>query len=271
MKLKKLSIVLLSIMLVACNSKSKHNSQKETPTTFQNKGHELVAKMVEKTGNYNLLLNKKDVIYTYTYQTPNGASDVSIEKYIFKNELSMGYYKHHQRTFPNLVGEVKQGYDGHGYWLKHNHKVLNDSTRLKMVMFNRHTNFYWFAMIQKLLDPGLNYEYIGEKNINKTTYDIVKVSFKSKNSKPTDTYQLYINKKTNLVDQFLFTVADFGLLETPFLMTLEYEKIDGIWIPTQRKYKKSTWNANVDKSPWTNVTWTNIKFNNNLSPNDFKK
>ena len=87
-------------------------------------------------------------------------------------------------------------------------------------------------MFQKLLDPGLNYEYIGEQNIEGKEYEIVKITFKSNNSKPTDIYQLYINKETSLVDQFLFTVADFGKMEVPNLMRLKHEGIDGrgiIW------------------------------------------
>ena len=38
---------------------------------FENKGHELVYNMVQKTGNYNKFLEKKDVLYTYTYTTPD--------------------------------------------------------------------------------------------------------------------------------------------------------------------------------------------------------
>ena len=97
-------------------------------------------------------------------------------------------------------------------------------------------------MFQKLLDSGLNYDYLGEKEIENTNFDIVKVSFESKNDKPTDIYQLYINKETGLVDQFLFyLLTDFGVIETPLLMQMEYEKVDTFLIPTKRKYKKSTW------------------------------
>ncbi|MDO5973044.1 DUF6503 family protein [Flavivirga jejuensis] len=227
--------------------------------------------MVEKVGNYNSLRKKKDVIYTYKYQTPDGKSDVSTEKYIFNGELSYGSYKQHQRTFPDLEGEIEQGYDGSEYWLKHNQKVLNDTTRLKRVAFNRPTNFYWFTMFQKLLDTGLNYEYIGEKTLNEIAYDIVKVTFNSNEGKLTDIYQLYLNKNTLLVDQFLFTVADFGIMETPNLMTVQYEEIDGMLIPTKRRYKKSNWNAEVSDKPWIEVTWSNIRFNNDLNMTDFKK
>ncbi len=226
--------------------------------------------MVQKVGDYETLRNKKDVVYTYTYQTPDGKTDVSTEKYVFDGELSYGLYQQHERTFPDLEGPIEQGYDGSGYWLKHEGEVLNDSARLKRVAFNRPTNFYWFAMFQKLLDPGLNYEYLGEKTVGESVCDVVKVTFNSPDGKPTDIYQLYINQETSLVDQFLFTVADFGVMETPNLMKLEYEQVDGLLIPTKRLYKKSTWDAAVSEEPWISVTWSDIKFDNGLRGEDFK-
>ena len=125
-------------------------------------------------------------------------------------------------------------------------------------------------MMQKLQDPGLIYEYLKEATIDSIQYDVVKISFESKDDKPKDVYQLYINKETKLVDQFLFTVADFGKF-TPLLMKMEYENVDGLLLPTKRKYKASNWDAEVTNEPWIIVTWTNIKFNNNLNKEDFKK
>ncbi|WP_308993559.1 DUF6503 family protein [Mariniflexile litorale] len=271
MKFSLLTTIVLSVFLMSCKDKKQPDVVQEKTSTFENKGHELVSNMVEKVGNYHTLLKKKNVVYTYTYQTPDGKADVSTEKYLFNGELSYGAYQKHERTFPDLEGLMEQGYDGSNYWLKHNGEIVNDSIRLKRVAFNRPTNFYWFTMFQKLLDPGLNYEYIGEKAVNNTTYNVVKITFQSNDEKPTDTYQLYINKNTLLVDQFLFTVADFGVMETPFLMKLQYEEIDGMSIPTKRQYKKSTWNADVSEEPWIHVTWSNIKFNNGLTQDDFKK
>lgn len=272
MKINILTIAILSFVLSSCNSNSEQtNSPTVTPLEFQNKGHQLIYNMLEKVGDYSKLKDKKDVIYTYTYETPDNKTDISTEKYIFEGELSYGIYKTHERTIPQLEGVIEQGFDGNEYWLKHNGKIITDVDHLKKVAFNRPTNFYWFSMMQKLLDPGLNYEYIGEKTLDNGAYDIVKVSFNSVDDKPTDIYQLYINKSTSLVDQFLFTVADFGVIETPLLMQLQYEKVNGLLIPTKRQYKKSTWEADVSDAPWINVTWSDIKFNNGLTNQDFKK
>lgn len=269
----KFIISLLSLLIIgACSNTSNQKSTKiDKSNEFQNQGHKLVYEMVKKVGDLNNIIEKKDVTYTYTYETPDGKSDISKEKYIFDGELSYGNYVKHERTLHQLAGEIEQGYDGQEFWLKHNGQTLNDKDLLKRVAFNRPTNYYWFTMMQKMLDPGLIYEYLGETTIDQKIYDIVKVSFETDNNKPTDIYQLYINKETKLVDQFLFTIADFGKIEVPNLMQLKYESIDGISIPTKRQYKASTWNAEVSEEPWIKVNWSEIKFNNNLSKEDFRK
>lgn len=275
MNLKTLTLVLGTILtIVSCQNTAKKevtaaSVQEATTIKFQNEGHELVYNMIEKVGDYQKLRSKIDVVYTYTYTTPDGKVDISTEKYIFDGELSYGEYKQHQRTLPQLAGTMEQGYDGKKYWLKANGTLVNDSTALKRVMFSRPTNFYWFTMFQKLLDPGLKYDYLGEKEMDNKNFDIVKVSFESKNDKPTDIYQLYINKETGIVDQFLFTVVDFGVIEEPLLMQVAYEEIDDFLIPSKRKYKKSTWDAEVSDAPWILVDWSDIKFDNHLKKEEF--
>lgn len=272
MKFNLLVSIILVFAITSCKNENKsiEKAQKEIVQKFENKGHELVYNMVQKVGDYSKFLEKENVIYTYTYTTPDGKTDITTEKYIFNGELSYGTYKKHERTFSNLEGLIEQGYDGNEYWLKNNGAIIDDEKLLKRVAFNRPTNFYWFAMMPKLLDPGLNYEYLEEKNINGTKYDVVKVSFESKDTKPKDIYQLYINKETNLVDQFLFTVMEFGKTE-PLLMKVEYENVEGLLIPTKRKYKSSNWDAEVTDKPWIIVNWTDIKFDNKLTKADFKK
>jgi len=242
-----------------------HNEQQK----LKNKGYKLIDEMIKKTGDYNQLLSKKDVVYTYSYKTPNGESDISTEKYIFDGELSYGLYNKHERTLSNLTGNIEQGYDGEEFWLKHEGKVITEENYIKKVSFNRPTNFYWFTMMQKLLDPGVLYEYVEEKTINQTKYDVVKITFESKDRKPKDIYQVYINRRTKLVDQFLFTVVDYGKT-TPFLMEVEYELIEDLYLPTKRRYKNSNWEAEISDEPWTMVNCTNIKFDNNLKKKDFE-
>lgn len=277
MNLKTLTIALSFLLtIVSCKNVSKEEDkevsvQEKDTLIFQNEGHKLVYNLVDKVGDYQKLRSKNDVSYTYTYTTPDGQKDISKEKYIFDGELSHGEYTQHQRTLPHLEGTMEQGYDGMEFWLKANGELIKDTTALKRVMFTRPTNFYWFTMFQKLLDPGLKYQYLGKKEIDHKNFDIVKVTFESKNDKPTDIYQLYINKETGLVDQFLFTVADFDVMEEPLLMQMEYEEVDGFLLPSKRKYKKSTWDAKVTDAPWILVEWSDIRFDNNFKKEEFLK
>ncbi len=260
--------LLIMIAMLSCKQEKNHDKSLQQ---YKNEGHRIVTQLVDQVGSYEDLLKKKDVVYTYTYQTPDGKEDISQEKYIFEGELSYGKYQKHERTFTDLDGEFEQGYDGKQYWLKHNGSLIKDEAKLKRVAFNRPTNFYWFAMFQKLLDPGVNYNHLGDTSINNQMYDKIDISFDSPDNKPTDIYRLFINQKTHLVDQFLFTVADFGVMKTPFLMQCKYENNDGMMIPSERKYKKSTWDAKVNDDPWIKVTWSDISFSNNLTPSDFQK
>lgn len=271
MRLKYVLIFALAGSLAACSHNKQAYITGVTAKKNENKGYKLIYEMVQKVGNYKALQNKKDVVYTYTYTTPDMATDISTEHYVFDGELSKGIYQKHERTLLDLKGTITQGFDGKTFWLEHKGEYLANEKFLKRVIFNRKTNFYWFAMFQKMLDPGLKYEYIKEATIDDEKYDIVKVTFTSADNKPTDIYQLYINKKTLLVDQFLFTVVDFNIVETPFLMQIKYAEIEGILIPAVRQYKKSTWEAAVSNEPWIKVSWTDIKFNNGLKQVEFTK
>lgn len=266
-------LIILTLLVSACQHKSETAIAKSNETVnqvkFQNDAHKMVYDMVQKVGTYDQLKNLNDVSYTYTYTTPDGKKDVSTEKYIFDGELSYAQYTTHQRSSPELEGPFEQGYDGSSAWFKHNGEYLMEDKKLEKALFNRKTNFYWFSMMQKLTDPGLNYSYVRLDTIGNSTYDVVNVTFQSDNNKPTDTYQLFINKKTSLVDQFLFTVADFNVMDTPFLMKVTYEKIDGVMVPSQRKYAKSDWQAGDPTTPWIMVTWSDIKFNQGLDKSLF--
>ena len=265
---KLMLVIIFSTLLTACGNKEAKT--KETSKSvevqapeFQNKGHELVYKMTQETGSYQDLLNLNDIVFNYTYRTPDQKEDVSIESYIFNGELSHGSYLKHERTLPNLKGKMQQGYNGKDFWLKMDGQEITDSNAIESVTFTRKTNFYWFAMMQKLLDPGIKYEYLGQNNIAGKLYDIVKITFHTADDVASDTYQLYINPETHLVDQFLFTVVSKNVTD-PILMRVNYENVEGILLTTYRKYTKSDWDANVLKDAWVEEISKDIKFNQNL-------
>lgn len=265
---KIIPVLIFSMLLTACGNKEAKtkNTTKSVEVQapeFQNKGHELVYKMTQEAGSYQDLLNLKDVVFNYTYRTPDQKEDVSIESYIFNGELSHGSYLKHERTLPNLKGKMQQGFNGKDFWVKIDGQKITDKSTIESVTFTRKTNFYWFAMMQKLLDAGINYEYLGENNVKGKLYDVVKITFNTANDVASDTYQLYINPETHLVDQFLFTVVSKNVTD-PILMRVKYENVEGILLTTYRKYTKSDWEANVLKDAWIEEITKDIKFNQNL-------
>ena len=232
----------------------------------------LIDKMVDSAGSYEKLKSLNDVEYLYTTVNNNtGKSDISTERYMFDGELSWAEYKiHEDNVFPDQEGVVIQGFNGKESWTTLNGKVVDDPQAVKLADFLRKTNFFWFAMMQKLQDPGIIYSYEGKRTVDDTEYDIVKISYEQGIGDVSDTYVLYINPQTHLVDRFLFTVMDFNITD-PLIMTVEYEEIEGIKLPVKRKLTQSNWEGEIPNEVWVDEIMSEIKFNNGFKKSDFAK
>jgi hypothetical protein len=102
------------------------------------------------------------------------------------------------------------------------------------------------------------------------TYDLVRIGFEAGVGAVQDSYLLYLNRDTHLVDQFLFTVMDFGIKE-PLLMKVTYKEIDGVKLPVDRTYIASNWHGQVKGTNWTEEIMEDIKFNNGFDRTFFRK
>lgn len=221
--------------------------------------NKIISDMVEAIGGKQNYYNKGGVSYDIEYKNPGAPITlIGKETYVFDGELSSGIYTTHSLVAPN-GGKVVEGYDGKNAWIKINDQLVTDEKPNGVARFLRKTNYYWFSMLFKLQDSGVNLEYAGTKKVEGRAYDLVRVTFGDKVGDAQDTYVLYVNKRTKLIDQFLFTVVSFGLTE-PSLMKVHYETIDGIKIPTERVYASANWEGEVVGDKWTTTYWTNIKF-----------
>lgn len=219
----------------------------------------IIADMVEAIGGKENFYNKGGVTYDIEYKSPSSGIHFSgKETYVFDKELSSGVYKEHSILAPK-GGKVIEGFDGTDAWVKINNQLISDPKANGVARFLRKTNYYWFAMLFKLQDEGVNLKYNGSKTVEGKEYDLVKVTFGEKVGDAQDTYILYVNKRTKLIDQFLFTVVGFGITE-PSLEKLTYETIDGIKIPSERVYTESNWDGEIIGKQWTTTYWENIKF-----------
>lgn len=231
----------------------------------------LVEEMVHAVGGRERLYALKDVEFTYTYVTADGKKDVSLERYVFDGELSWGKYTTHEAfVLPGVAGDVTQAYNGSETWASQEGKLLTDPEALKLADFMRKTNFYWFTMMFKLTDPGMNYEHLGTRQVGSIEYDVVKVTFDAGVGDAQDTYILYIHPETHLVDQFLFTVMDFGM-QQPFLMRVEYEEVEGLKLPARRTYTEADWDGAPKSDKWNKEISTGIKFNNGFERSVFER
>ena len=232
----------------------------------------LIELMTQNVGSYERLKSRRDVEYTYVQKDlKSGKKDVSVERYLFDGEMSWAEYKEHTlNVLPDQPGVVVQGWDGIEAWIKLDGQPVEDENAVALTRFLRRTNFYWFAMMQKLLDPGVEYAYKGTRSEKGVLYDLVEISFGVGIGDASDKYLLYVNPDTKLIDRFLFTVMSFNMTE-PFMMEVEYEVVDGIKLPTKRRYTKSNWDGKILDENWAEELSTNIRFKNGFSKDIFKK
>lgn len=229
----------------------------------ENKGRTLAQKVVDRSGGIENLYERNDVEYVYIVRGPEGKVDISLERYIFDGELSWGKYVVHENFLPEIDSAVKQGYNGSDTWCTTGGKPCDEEAREK-ADFLRKTNYYWFTMMFKLTDPGTNHEYTGTKKINGTEYETVRLTFDEGTGDVQDTYVLFINPDTMLVDRFLFTVMDYGVSD-PLLMEVKYESFDNLMLPVYRRFTKADWNGKPVSDKWTEEIYINPEFNNGFS------
>ncbi len=223
---------------------------------------ELVERVVAEAGGVHRLKSLNDVEFAYLYHSPSkGVLSLSLERYVFEGERSWARIDALTDGGQPQATPIVQGYDGKTSWEMVNGKRATDPQARKKADFLRKTNFYWFCMTFKLLDPGIRYTTKGRKEVDGVSYELVGISYDEGVGDAQDTYVLYINPKTWRVDQFLFTVMDFGVSD-PHLMKVSYERINGVLIPTKRRYALADWDGNVQKNEWTDEISTAIRFNN---------
>jgi len=234
---------------------------------------ELIQKMEQAMGGWNKMYDLKDVQFTYNYEYPGqNKKDVSIEKYIFEGEHSWAKYTTHQiNVMPEAGGEVVQSLYNNKIMVTHDGKVMTDEKMNGLGIFLRKANYYWFTMMYKLSDPGVKLTDMGEETMNDLAYHKVKVEFNADEvgKEVNDSYIIYINPKTNLVDQFYFSLPAMGVNQPVILMKVEYQTIDGVKVPSKRYVFQPNEEGAYGAEPNLVQTSSNIKFNNGFTAKDF--
>ncbi len=235
------------------------------------KTKKLLDKMLSVTGDYSKLRAKNDVSFNYIYDNFDAGKDVSEERLIFDGEHSWASYSTHQRNvLPKQEGVAEQSLINGVPQLTLNGKFVTDKQALGATVFIREVNPFWFTMIYKLQDNGTIYKYMGTEEVDGIAYD--KVSLKYNNAvtkkEADDEYILYFNPDTHLIDLFYFSLPAFGVNAPVLKMTLSYDIIEGIYIPTKRE----SFGPNPETGEYQlggRYTFKDIKFNNGFKAEDF--
>jgi hypothetical protein len=234
------------------------------------KSSELLDALVEVNGGYEKLAAKKDVQFHYVYDNFEKGKDVSTERHIFDGEQSWASYERHDlNVLPGEKGIALQSLIDGKPVLTINGKSITDAKALGGTVFLRKVNFYWFTMMYKLKDPGTNYKYLGTEKIGDIIYEKVSLVYDAEVTKKekNDEYILYFNPETHLIDQFYFSLPDWGINKPILKMTLSYEEIDGILISTVRKGFMP--NNKGSYTPIGVYTFSQIKFDNGFQKENF--
>jgi hypothetical protein len=103
------------------------------------------------------------------------------------------------------------------------------------------TGYYFESIPFILADPGLHYSVLPDDTLNGMPHNIVKVSYEAGiGDSPDDTYTIYLNKESAMVDGIRYTVT-FGsgrpaegepLRETLFYYS-DYTTVDGLTVATR--------------------------------------
>ena len=261
------NLILIAVPVLALDFQDSWAQDEPNPT-------ELIKKMEVASGTWNKLWEQKDVEFDYDYHYPKqNIKDVSKERYIFEGEHSWARYTQHDiNVMPGTGGIVIQSLVNNEAKCTHYDKVVIDEKVVGTTDFLRRANFFWFTMMFKLNNPGAIHEYLGKESLNGINYDKVKVYYDSdKTGKElNDTYILYINPKTNLVDEFYFSLPDFGIINPVLKMVVQYEEINGLKLPTKRLIYQPGKDGKLPSEPDLIQTSSNVKFNNGFKPEDFK-
>ncbi|MFT6415395.1 MAG: hypothetical protein ACJARZ_000731 [Dokdonia sp.] len=235
------------------------------------KSAKLLNALVAVNGGYEQLAVKKDVQFHYVYDNFEKGKDISTERHIFDGEHSWASYEQHDlNVMPGQEGIALQSLVDGTPAITLDGKTITDAKAIGGTVFLRKVNFYWFTMMYKLKDPGTNYIYLGTEKIGDIKYDKVRLTYNADVTKKekNDEYILFFNSETHLIDQFYFSLPDWGINEPILKMTLTYEKVDGVLISTVRKGFMPNDKGGYD--PMGVYTFSQIKFDNGFRKDDFK-
>lgn len=234
----------------------------------------ILASVEYAQGGWGDLWNKKDVQYTYDYRYPDGKADVSTERYIFDSEASFGYYTQHDiNAMPGTEGDAVQCFDGKATTAILAGNKVEDPAAIGGSEFLRKANYFWFVMPYKLNDDGAILKSMGKEDYHGVVYDKVEVTYDAAvtGKEQNDSYILYVNPDTKMIDRFFFSLPAMGMNVPAIAANYIYEEIEGQKIATKRTYFMPNDKGEYGETPSIVQTLTYVKFNNGFTLENISK
>ncbi|WP_350286703.1 DUF6503 family protein [uncultured Croceitalea sp.] len=271
---KRITAVLMALVCVtACKEAEKNKSvptvTTETPSYDSNDVNSILTVVEFAHGGWNDLLKKQDVQYHYEYRMPKrGAADVSTERYIFETESSFGSYVQNDiNAKPKEEGKATHFFNGDSTIVKVDGTEISDERTRTTAQFVRRANYFWFVMPYKLNDKGTIAKYLGREEYKEEVYDKIEITYDPAITGKTlnDTYILFVNPKTKLIDRFFFSLPFLGISDPVIIADYSYEEVGGQKLATKRDYFLPNAEGTYGTAPDIEQTISQITFNNGFT------
>jgi len=271
-----------AVLLSSCGEKTQKTETIETPVIVEEQAPEydlknpssMLAAVAYAQGGWDDLYEKKDVQYTYAYAMGDGKTDISTERYIFDTEASYGKYSQNEvNAMPSTKGEIVQFYDGKEAMVMVDGKTMENPEAIAGANFLRRANHFWFVMPYKLSDKGNIFKSLGKETYNDISYDKLEVTYDPTvtGKEQNDSYILYINPQTKLIDRFFFSLPAMGVTTPAIAANYEYEEIEGQMVATKRTYFMPNEKGALSEMPSITQTLTDVTFNNGFDGQSIMK
>lgn len=97
---------------------------------------------------------------------------------------------------------------------------------------------YWLLMPAKMKDEGVHLEYLGQREVDETTFEMLHLTFDDVGMTPGDQYWVYINSQTGMMDRFAYYLERFGgepsLEQASLWDWRQWEEVGGMQIARER-------------------------------------
>ena len=225
----------LMASLFACAPSHEDEAQREVRDRLSSsEGGRLLLRSIEAHGGLEAWFEAPTSAYAWEFSSPN----MLMKSYLLADNRTRQVY-HDLLSFGTREDprpmEARFAWDGSDAWISPD-TLLEPNPR-----FWATTAYYFQSIPFVLADPGVNYAMLPDEEIDGTPHHMLKASFDDGvGDSPGDTYTLYINQETGLVDAIRYSVT-FGRrrpspgedVRESLLYYLDYVMVDGLRTPSR--------------------------------------